>query len=131
MVILWIYFSDDLRAIKPDSSELDELAQLCNIGITQKIKLRKALKSLSQSSYSPIIIDKEETEAIIQMTNKLKSMENAIKLVADTQKSSEISIIYNYIQNSNMYNSILVLTLYALSLIPQKSTMKCNNMRLK
>ena len=91
-----IIFSDDLRSIKPDSNELDELAQVCNIGITQKIKLRLALKSLYELS---AIIDKEETEAIMQMTNKLKSMENAIKLVADTEKSSAISIIYNYIHN--------------------------------
>ena len=84
---MWIYFSDDLRAIKPDSSELDELAQVCNIGITQKIKLRKALNELS-----PIIIDEKETEAIIQMTNKLESIENTIQLVADTEKSLIINM---------------------------------------
>ena len=88
--VFCVLYSDIIRAIKPDSGEYDDVAQECNIRGIQKIKLRAALKSLHELPAT--IIDKEE--AIIKMADKLKSIQNAIKLFADTTKSYVIYIIY-------------------------------------
>ena len=80
MYAIYIY-SDDLKSIGDD---LDDVVTACKIDVIQKVKLKKALRSLP--NLPPIIIDKEETMAISQIQKKIQLIQDSIDLVGVTSQ---------------------------------------------
>eukprot|EP01084_Bolivina_argentea_P082681 149699_1 len=75
-----------LRAIEHD---LDEVCKECGINVIQKVKLRKAMNDLNSNK---IIIDTQETKAMLQMESKLKSLQNSIITIDDTKQKIDKEI---------------------------------------
>eukprot|EP01084_Bolivina_argentea_P301014 519188_1 len=77
---------DLLRAIEYD---LDDVCKECGINVIQKVKLRKAINDLNSNK---IIVDTQETKAILQMERKLKTLQNSIITIDDTKQKIDEQI---------------------------------------
>eukprot|EP01084_Bolivina_argentea_P202503 345988_1 len=89
---------DHLKSI--EIHDIDELCTECGIKVTQKIKLKTAIKKLKDtkpipvqpSHLPPVLIDKEERIALTKMAEKIKAIEGSINLVAETTKNIDTQV---------------------------------------
>lgn len=73
--------SELLRSIEDD---FDDVVRECGIRVIEKVKLRNAIRSISPGQ---VIVDKEETTAILAMEQKLHSLIETLSIIAEAEQS--------------------------------------------
>eukprot|EP01084_Bolivina_argentea_P077946 141431_1 len=81
---------DELKVIK--EGEINDIAKDLGLTALEKNKFRYIIQK-ANSHHTLTIIDKEETEAMTKMQQKLNSLNNAIKLVAVTKQQVNDQVI--------------------------------------
>eukprot|EP01084_Bolivina_argentea_P252560 423936_1 len=75
---------DSIDMIEAIGDDLDEVVKEAQLKVKEKINLKMIIKNLSKQH---AVVDTEETKAMIQMENKLKSMITSVKLVTNTKQN--------------------------------------------